>query len=159
MDPLLSQQLSQLQQLNNHLQSQGVADSHQQNEGEYLQQLRQLSKLMDGHQQQSNDIQNCLNAHGMDQTDLQKTLKAAFQQRGKHAQQGTDFSTNNDKLNEMVADTQTDMERHDPVNPEQHRAPEDDQAEDSESKCASSHSKLYNSQQLLLLQQLIEQQR
>ena len=36
----------------------------------------------------------------------------------------------------------------------------DDPAEDSESKCGSSHNKLSsNSQQLLLLQHLIEQQR
>lgn len=50
------------------------------------------------------------------------------------------------------------MERQDPVNPEQHCAHEDDQAEDSESKCGSTHNKLINSQQLLLLRHLIRQQ-
>lgn len=101
---------------------------------------------MDDHQQQSNDIQSCLNGHSMDEADLQKTLKAALQQRSKHAQQSNEFPQNNNKLNEL--DNKTDMERHDPVNPEQHHdSDHDDQAEDSESKCASSHNKLsYNSQ-------------
>lgn len=106
MDPIhLSQQLSQLQQLN-HLQNQGVTDSHQQNEGEYLQnQLRQLSKLMDDHQQQStHEMQSCLNGRNMaDETELQKTLKAALQQRTSHAQpsSGEFPPTSGDKLNEL----------------------------------------------------------
>ena len=52
------------------------------------------------------------------------------------------------------------MERHDPVQPDQRRpSHHGDQAEDSESKGASSHNKLSsNGQQLLLLRHLIEQQ-
>ena len=100
MNPLhLQQQLTQLQQLNDHLQNQNVADSHQQDEGEYLQD--QLRQLMEDQQPQNSDLQSCLNAHGLDETELQKTLKAALQQRAKHVQQGNDYSPNNDKLDDL----------------------------------------------------------
>ena len=54
-------------------------------------------------------MQDCLTGHGMDEAELQKTLKAALQQRGKQALQSNEFSESNAKMNEL--DHHTDMER------------------------------------------------
>lgn len=71
-----------------------------------------------------------------------------------------------DQFNRDMGDEggQNGKKRHDAVNPELQSGPDDEadesnnnnQADESESKCASSHNKLsYNGQQLLLLQHII----